>query len=169
LSFVKASPELPPCAEAGAEAEAELAGDAEPPPPPLWADPPPELPAWAQAALEESGFVGRFQRAKEGEEAAFRLHREEVEAFERAAKELRARNAPEGEVLAARRDLVCAKARATAAALLWVEILRGRVVAGLDPVEIVAGVVEAQRELFSGEASAQADEGSLTDATSEAS
>jgi excisionase family DNA binding protein len=122
-----------------------------------------EMPAWARAGLEEGGFVVRFERAKAGEEAAYQLHQQEGETFERTAarsEELRARNAPEGEVLAARRDLLIAKARATAAAFLWAEILRGRNVSALDPAEIVASVVEAQRELLEGAPDTTASEAS---------
>lgn len=112
-----------------------------------------EMPGWARAGLEKSEFVERFERAKESEEAAYRLHREEIGNLEQAEARpgaIRAQNAPEGEVLAASREIVMAKARATTAAFLWAEALRGRDVTAMDPVEIVANVVEAQRELFEG-------------------
>jgi len=100
-----------------------------------------EMPGWARAGLEKSAFVERFEAAKRSEEAAYQLHREEIASLERAEAKpgaLRAQN------------VAIAKARATAAAFLWAEILRGLDVSALDPVEIVAGVIEAQRELLEG-------------------
>jgi transcriptional regulator with XRE-family HTH domain len=98
-----------------------------------------EIPGWARAGLEKGAFVERFERAKESEEAAYQLHRDEMGNLERAEARpgtLRARN------------VAIAKARATAAAFLWTESLRGREVSVLDPLEIFASVIEAQRELL---------------------
>src|SRR5215204_4466347 len=116
---------------------------------------PEELSGWARSALEESKFVERFEQAKlASEEAARQFHREEVEAEKQAAnrlRELQARNAPWGEILAAGRDREIAAARMSATAFLWTEILGGRDVSALDPVEIVGDALAARRDLFAEE------------------
>jgi len=118
-----------------------------------------EMPGWARAGLEKSAFVERFEAAKRSEEAAYQLHREEIASLERAEAKPGALHT---------QNVAIAKARATATAFLWAELLRGRDVAAVDPVEIVAGVIEAQQELFSAE---EPDEGSASasGAASEAS
>lgn len=98
-----------------------------------------EMPSWVRAGLEKGAFVERFEAAKESEEAAHQLHREEFASLERAEAKLGTLRA---------RNVIVAKARTTAAAFLWTEILRGRDVSAVDPVEIVAGVIEAQHSLL---------------------
>lgn len=108
----------------------------------------PELSGWTWAALEESAFIERFEQAKESEEAARRLHREEVEGLDQAEARASAiaRSASAGEVLAVERDVEMAKARTHAAAILWSKRLGHQDVSTLDPVEIVADIFEARRE-----------------------
>lgn len=109
-----------------------------------------ELTGWMRNALEEAQFVERFERARESEKAAYRLHREEIEGLDQAEARLRdiASSAPAGEVLAMRRDIEMAKARTHAAATLWTKLLGRQDVSTLDPVEIVAGVLENRREVL---------------------
>jgi transcriptional regulator with XRE-family HTH domain len=98
-----------------------------------------EVPSWVRDALKRGAFVERFEAAKASEEDAYKLHQEEIAGLERAEAKpgtLRARN------------VLIAKARATATAFLWTEILRGRDVSAVDATEIVVGVIEAQREVL---------------------
>jgi transcriptional regulator with XRE-family HTH domain len=128
------------------EREPTLAGKAEAPRTGL-------LGGWIEQALEEANFAHEVTRAKSSQQLADELHREKIKAADEqreVVKDLKKQRAPEGVILEARRDLAMLQAQATAAAFLSIEMWRGRDVSALDPREIVADVLQTQRELFTG-------------------
>jgi excisionase family DNA binding protein len=105
------------------------------------------LPGWIRAAVEEEEFVQRFEAAKSSRARAHDLltrQREEAERIIAQLRDLKERNAPPDKLQAARRDLAQARARETACTIIDVDLWRGRDVAAVRPVDIVAEVASAQ-------------------------
>ena len=116
------------------------------------------LPGWIRAAVEDEEFVQRFEAAKSSLARARDLltrQREEAERIIAQLRDLKERNAPPDKLQAARRDLKQARARETACTIIEVDLWRGRDVADVRPVDILAEVAAAQGDIvaaLSGEA-----------------
>ena len=117
------------------------------------------LDGWIGRALSEGDFALEFERAKSSQELADELHRaKHTEAIERQqlVDTLKEHHAPPAEILEARRDRAVANAQLTAAALLAVELWRGRDVSGMDPRATVTDVIHTQSgEFLTGGTTAQ--------------
>jgi transcriptional regulator with XRE-family HTH domain len=115
------------------------------------------LPGWIRAAVEDEEFVQRFEAAKSSRARALDLltrQRQEKDLIIAQLRDLKERNAPPDKLQTARRDLAQARARETACAIIDVDLWRGREVADVRPVDIVAEVADAQGDIvaaFSGE------------------
>jgi transcriptional regulator with XRE-family HTH domain len=105
------------------------------------------LPGWIRAAVEDEEFVQRFEAAKSSlaraEDLATRQRKETARIIARL-RDLKERSALPAELQAARRDLAQAKARETACTIIDVDLWRGRKVADVRPVDIVAEIAAAQ-------------------------
>jgi transcriptional regulator with XRE-family HTH domain len=116
------------------------------------------LPGWIRAAVEDEEFVQRFEAAKSSLARARDLltrQRKEAKRIIAQLRDLEERNAPPAELQAARRDLKQARARETACTIIEVDLWRGRDVADVRPVDILAEVAAAQGDIvaaLSGEA-----------------
>jgi transcriptional regulator with XRE-family HTH domain len=110
------------------------------------------LSGWERQALTDPAFVVEFERAKESESRAYALFRrylQEGEEHRERLAELRNADAPEDQRLEERRLLSMAKARSTAASVLWGRLVDpGPEVAALSPVEAAAEAREDQQALF---------------------
>jgi transcriptional regulator with XRE-family HTH domain len=105
------------------------------------------LPGWIRAAVEDEEFVQRFEAAKSSLARAENLatrQRKETGSIIAQLRDLKERSVPPAELQAARRDLAQAKARETACTIMDVDLWRGRDVADVRPVDIVAEVAAAQ-------------------------
>jgi excisionase family DNA binding protein len=108
------------------------------------------LPGWIRAAVEDEEFVQRFDAAKSSLARAKDLlirQREETGHIIALLRELKERDAPAAELQAAKRDLAQARARETACTIMDADLWRGRDVADVRPVDIVAEVAAAQGDL----------------------
>jgi excisionase family DNA binding protein len=108
------------------------------------------LPGWIRAAVEDEEFVQRFEAAKSSRARAHDLltrQRKEAEHIIAKLRDLKERNTPPAELQAARRDLKQARARETACTIIDVDLWRGRDVADVRPVDIVAEVAAAQGDI----------------------
>jgi hypothetical protein len=104
------------------------------------------LPGWTRAAVEEEKFVQRFEAAKSSPARAKDLRIRQGEEADRIIAQLRdlkERDAPPAELQAARRDLAQARARETACIFMEVDLWRGKDVADVRPVDILAEVAAA--------------------------
>jgi len=104
------------------------------------------LSGWLQAALTEDDFVRRFNAAKASLHSAETFRDEEDRALEELPKlkDLKEAEAPPAQVRAAYRDRAVAKAKLTAAGVLYSELLLGRDVSNLDALALVARIVHTQ-------------------------
>jgi excisionase family DNA binding protein len=108
------------------------------------------LPGWTRAAVEDEGFVQRFEAAKSSLARAQDLlirQRKETSRIIAQLRDLKERDASPAERQAARRDLAQAKARETACTFLDVDLWRGLDVADVRPVDIVVEVAAAQGDI----------------------
>jgi excisionase family DNA binding protein len=108
------------------------------------------LPGWVLAAVEDEEFVQRFEAAKSSRARTHDLltrQRKEAEHIIAKLRDMKERNAPPAELQAARRDLKQARARETACTIIYVDLWRGRDVAEVRPVDIVAEVAAAQGDI----------------------
>jgi transcriptional regulator with XRE-family HTH domain len=106
-----------------------------------------DLPGWIRAAVEDEEFVQRFEAAKSSLARADDLatrQRKETARIIAQLRDLKERSALPAELQAARRDLAQAKARETACTIIDVDLWRGRKVADVRPVDIVAEIAAAQ-------------------------
>jgi transcriptional regulator with XRE-family HTH domain len=108
------------------------------------------LPGWIRAAVEDEEFVQRFEAAKSSLARAGDLAAQQRKERGRSIaklRDLKERSAPPAELQAARRDLAQARARETACTIMDVDLWRGRDVADVRPVDIVAEVAAAQGDI----------------------
>jgi excisionase family DNA binding protein len=116
------------------------------------------LPGWTRAAVEDEEFVQRFEAAKSSPARARDLvtrQGEETDLIIAQLRDQKERDAPRAELQATRRDLQQARARQTACTFMEVDLWRGKDVADVRPVDILAEVAAAQGDLvaaLSGEA-----------------
>jgi transcriptional regulator with XRE-family HTH domain len=109
------------------------------------------LPGWTRNAVEDEGFVQRFEAAKssptEARDLVARL-REETGRVIAQLRDLKERDAPPDKLQAAKRDLAQARARETACTFMEVDLWRGQDVVDVRPVDILAEVAAAQHDIF---------------------
>jgi transcriptional regulator with XRE-family HTH domain len=108
------------------------------------------LPGWTSAAVEDEGFVQRFEAAKSSPTEARDLvarQREETGRVIAQLRDLKKRDAPPAELQEAKRDLAQARARETACTFMEVDLWRGQDVADVRPVDILAEVAAAQHDI----------------------
>jgi len=108
------------------------------------------LPGWTRAALENEEFVHRFEAAKGSPERARDLvirQRKEADSIIAKFRDLKERSAPPAEVEAAKRDLRQARAREMASTFMEMDLWRGKDVADVRPVDILAEVAAAWGDL----------------------
>jgi excisionase family DNA binding protein len=108
------------------------------------------LPGWISAAVEDEEFVQRFEAAKSSPARAKDLlmrQREEADRIIAQHRDLKERDAPPAELQAAKRDLKQARARQTACTIMEADLLRGKAVADVRSVDILAEVAAAQGDL----------------------